>query len=328
MPLRNIPVQVLNVQDTGVLASATSHGGSGDFVAIPTVGLGSVDFAVDNGSTAPSGAALIFESTSDGTTWLPTTAYQKGVTPKPAGSNTATAAGVYNVAVAGAQEVRVRLTAITSGSFNVTANGTAAAAHISAHNANAADFNATVIPAATNKTDRSGSINGTVTGAGVASGGSGGTNGAATVTGTTGTGTPFQANVTIAGGAITAVNSITVGGLYTASPTNVAAEPVTGAGLTGATLSLTMAGGQTLMAPANPLRRKYVFQPNSITSSDWALNDTGNGVTAALGAKGSLQISAMVGASGGRGDIYSDESTAPIWVYNSTAFATFYGTEY
>lgn len=73
----------------------------------------------------------------------------------------------------------------------------------------------------------------------VAAGGSGGTNGTQTVTGTTGTGTKFTASVNISGGAITAVNSVTLAGVYTALPTTLAAEPVTGASLTGATLNLT-----------------------------------------------------------------------------------------
>lgn len=74
----------------------------------------------------------------------------------------------------------------------------------------------------------------------VASGGSGGTDGTQTVTGTTGTGTKFQASVTVAGGAITAVLSITVPGSYTVNPTLLTAEPVTGASLTGATLNIKM----------------------------------------------------------------------------------------
>lgn len=75
----------------------------------------------------------------------------------------------------------------------------------------------------------------------VASGGTGGTPGTATVTGTTGTGTKFTANVTISGGGvITAVNSITTGGTYTVNPTSLTAEPVTGGGLTGATLNIKM----------------------------------------------------------------------------------------
>lgn len=71
----------------------------------------------------------------------------------------------------------------------------------------------------------------------VNAGGAGGTNGTQTVTGTTGTGTPFQASVTITAGAITAVLGITVPGNYTVNPTT-AGEPVTGAGLAGATLNL------------------------------------------------------------------------------------------
>jgi hypothetical protein len=67
-----------------------------------------------------------------------------------------------------------------------------------------------------------------------------GTNGVHTVTGTSGTGTPFQASVTVSGGNVTAVNSITVAGSYTKNPTNLAVEPVTGAGVSGCTLSLQM----------------------------------------------------------------------------------------
>jgi hypothetical protein len=70
--------------------------------------------------------------------------------------------------------------------------------------------------------------------------GTGGTPGAATVTGTTGTGTPFQAAVTIgAGGDITSVNSISVAGNYTVPPT-IDGEPVTGGGLVGAKLDLSL----------------------------------------------------------------------------------------
>ena len=80
----------------------------------------------------------------------------------------------------------------------------------------------------------------TVVNAVVAAAGTGGTNGTATVTGTTGTGVKFQASVTIASGGISAINSITVGGVYTVNPTAPAAEPVTGGGLTGSTLNLTI----------------------------------------------------------------------------------------
>ena len=81
-----------------------------------------------------------------------------------------------------------------------------------------------------------------VTGATVQAGGSGGTDGAAQiVTGTTGgPGTRFSASVVISGGTITSVNSITVPGSYATAPTDPTKEPVTGAGLTGAKLALTL----------------------------------------------------------------------------------------
>ena len=70
--------------------------------------------------------------------------------------------------------------------------------------------------------------------------GTGGGAGTYNVTGTTGTGTKFTANVTVASGSITSVNYIATAGSYTVNPTSLAAEPVTGGGLTGATLTLSM----------------------------------------------------------------------------------------
>jgi hypothetical protein len=87
-----------------------------------------------------------------------------------------------------------------------------------------------------------------VTAAAVAAGGAGGTNGTQVVVGTTGTGSFFQARVTVAGGAITAVLEVTYGGSYTVNPTSLTNEPVAGYGGTGAQLNLTMA----------PLTRKYI----------------------------------------------------------------------
>jgi hypothetical protein len=74
----------------------------------------------------------------------------------------------------------------------------------------------------------------------VAAGGSGGTTGTQTVTGTTGFGTKFTASVTVSGGAITAVLSISAGGKYTVNPSVLTAEPVTGASLAGAQLNVVM----------------------------------------------------------------------------------------
>jgi hypothetical protein len=74
----------------------------------------------------------------------------------------------------------------------------------------------------------------------VNAGGSGGTNGAVTITGTTGTGTKFTATGTITAGALAGALTIANPGNYTIQPTSLAAEPVTGGSLTGATVALTL----------------------------------------------------------------------------------------
>lgn len=73
----------------------------------------------------------------------------------------------------------------------------------------------------------------------VVAGGTGGTNGAVTVTGTTGTGTKFQATGTITGNALAGPLVVSVAGDYTALPSTLAAEPVTGGSLSGCTVALT-----------------------------------------------------------------------------------------
>jgi len=92
--------------------------------------------------------------------------------------------------------------------------------------------------------------------------GTNGTTGYANITGTTGTGTKFVANVSISGGAITAVNSLISNGVYTVNPTSFTAEPVTGGNLTGATVTfgtgianVTIVGntGQVTVIPTNPV---------------------------------------------------------------------------
>lgn len=97
--------------------------------------------------------------------------------------------------------------------------------------------------------------------AAVNAGGTGGTPGAVTITGTSGTGTKFQATGTINGsGVLTGALVVTVAGDYTVGPTSLAAEPVTGGSLSGATvtvvmgaltLAITTAGGYTA-TPATP----------------------------------------------------------------------------
>jgi phage tail sheath protein FI len=112
-----------------------------------------------------------------------------------------------------------------------------------------------------------------VVGATIAAGGTGGTNGTQTVTGTTGTGTKFQASVTVAGGIITAVLSVTVAGSYTTNPTLLTAEPVTGAGLVGATLNINM--GIANFSIINP----GVFTVNSATFTQASSTGAGTGAT-------------------------------------------------
>lgn len=76
--------------------------------------------------------------------------------------------------------------------------------------------------------------------------GTGGTPGAVTLTGTTGTGTKFQATGVInTAGVLTGPLVVTVPGFYTADPTSLTGEPVTGGGLAGATVDLTMMGTGT-----------------------------------------------------------------------------------
>jgi hypothetical protein len=83
--------------------------------------------------------------------------------------------------------------------------------------------------------------------------GSGGTNGVAIVTGTTGTGTKFQARGVIASGALTGPLTILNAGAYTVDPTSLTAEPVTGSSLTGATVGLTMSGDLAVLTSLNAI---------------------------------------------------------------------------
>lgn len=98
--------------------------------------------------------------------------------------------------------------------------------------------------------------------AAVVAGGTGGTPGAVTITGTTGTGTPFQATGTINGsGILTGALVVTVPGNYTVNPTSIAVEPVTGGSLSGCTVILTIGvlttsvsnAGQYSVVPSNPI---------------------------------------------------------------------------
>lgn len=119
----------------------------------------------------------------------------------------------------------------------------------------------------------------------IAAAGTGGTPGTATVTGTTGTGTKFQASVTISGGgAITSVDSLTVAGSYTVNPTLLTNEPVTGGGLTGAQLSILMGVATvTVSTPGN-----YTVTSAALTQS--ATSGSGTGATFQTGSFGLLTV--------------------------------------
>lgn len=73
----------------------------------------------------------------------------------------------------------------------------------------------------------------------VVNGGGAGAPGPVVITGTTGTGTPFQATGVIDGaGILTSPLAITVAGDYSVPITNIAIEPITGGGLVGAQVSV------------------------------------------------------------------------------------------
>jgi hypothetical protein len=74
----------------------------------------------------------------------------------------------------------------------------------------------------------------------IVAGGSGGTDGPVVVSGTTGSGSVVRLNGTISGGALVSLDSVNAFGVYATNPTNLASEPVTGGGLVGAAINLTM----------------------------------------------------------------------------------------
>jgi hypothetical protein len=94
--------------------------------------------------------------------------------------------------------------------------------------------------------------------------GTGGTPGAVTLTGTTGTGTPFQvAGVISAAGTLTSTGNVTTVGNYTVLPTDITNEPVTGGGLTGCTLALTMTGATLTLAQRDIASIRRIAQQNN-----------------------------------------------------------------
>lgn len=152
--------------------------------------------------------------------------------------------------------------------------------------------------------------------------GTGGTPGAATVTGTTGTGTKFQASVTIgAGGNITSVNSISLAGSYTANPTYTTQpvyvgvwpyghwiynyyylEPVTGGSLSGASLNIQM--GVATVEVSNP--GSFTDNPPGGAFTQLITNGQGVGATFNTGVFAPLSVSIV------NAGIYSAPPTNPV----------------
>jgi len=173
----------------------------------------------------------------------------------------------------------------------------------------------------------------------IAAGGTGGSNGTQTVTGTTGTGTKFQASVTVSGGAITAVLSITVGGVYTVNPTLLTNEPVTGAGLSGAALNVVMGvnavalgvAGNYTNNPANPVATTgtgsgatldLVFGVNSVTVStpgSYSVTPANNVSTTDTGTGATLTVT--YAGTGNIGGISSADINSEFIIRNVTANA-------
>jgi len=97
----------------------------------------------------------------------------------------------------------------------------------------------------------------------------------AIVTGTTGTGTKFQVEVFIDGaGVINSITGIVNGGNYTANPSALSNEPVTGAGLSGAALSISMGVGTFTFT------NRGVFTTNAAGGSFTQASSSGTGLGA------------------------------------------------
>ena len=101
--------------------------------------------------------------------------------------------------------------------------------------------------------------------ASVAVPGFGGADGKQIVTGTTGSGAHFKAAVTISKGAIVAVTALEFAGAYTRNPSDLSAEPVSGAGVAGAKLALKM--GVLAVAGDFPGHFRSMPNPNRVTTS-------------------------------------------------------------
>ena len=134
-----LPAGAPNQQVTGNLTVADPTGVAvGSTVTINTDTLGALGIKL---SGTPVGATVLFQGSVDGNTWDNPKAYP--MTVGSAGVQSASAAGDFEVNCAAFKQFRVCLSALTSGSFAVVINGTAAIKHVGVKNGNAADLQAT-----------------------------------------------------------------------------------------------------------------------------------------------------------------------------------------
>lgn len=108
----------------------------------------------------------------------------------------------------------------------------------------------------------------------IAAGGAGGTPGPVVLTGTSGTGTKFQALGTISGGGVLiSIQSVSVVGSYTVNPTTP--DPVTGGALVGATLNIQL--GVATLTLTNP--GEFTVNPQAGAFGQSATSGAGTGAT-------------------------------------------------
>jgi hypothetical protein len=109
--------------------------------------------------------------------------------------------------------------------------------------------------------------------------------GACTVVGTTGHGSLFSFSGTISGGGLSGPLTLVAGGAYSTNPTTLTAEPVTGCGLTGATVSVVM-GAAFVGPPTAP--GNYSSQPSSPVATTTSGSGTGATLTPVWATSGSV----------------------------------------
>ncbi|WP_143016606.1 hypothetical protein [Paraburkholderia phenazinium] len=131
-----------NVQVTGNLTVADPTGNTaGSTVTINTDSIGGLGIKI-----AGSGVGtILFQGSVDGVTWDNPKVYPISVGAQ--GVTSTTTIGDFEANPGAFKQFRVCLSALSSGTFSVTFNGTAAIKHVGVKNGNAADLNATVVSA-------------------------------------------------------------------------------------------------------------------------------------------------------------------------------------